>query len=629
MRRCTSVLVLPVPFLAMLFLAILFLGVPSCWGQKPSGEAAAHKQLHQLFATEWDYNMQHSPEEASELGDRRWNDRWSDESLEEHAANHEHAKEVLVRLSRINRGSLSADDQLNYDLFKKDYEMEIEGYKYRRFLVPLNQRGGIQTQDELGDSLRFETVKDYEDWIARLQSFPKLMDQTIAVMQQGIKERMVHPKVIMQRLPAQIDKQIVDDPAQSGFYKPFRHFPKSISPDEQQRLSAAAKQAIEKQVVPAYRKFKEFFVSQYLPACFDKVGVWQVPHGDELYAYEVRRYTTTNLTPDQVHEIGLKEVARIRAEMELVMRQTNFKGSRDDFFKFLRTDPQFFYKTPEELFEAYEAMAKSIDPNLVKVFRTLPREPYGVEAIPAVAAPDTTAAYYRQGAADGSRAGTYFVNLYKPDTRPKWEMLALTLHESVPGHHLQIARAHELGEMPMFRRFNGYTAFVEGWGLYAESLGEDMGLYTDPYAKFGQLTYEMWRAVRLVVDTGMHAKHWTREQAIAYFMENAPKAELDIVNEIDRYIAWPGQALAYKIGELKIQELRKRAHDQLGSEFDLKAFHDVVLSSGPLPLDILERNVNGWVAKQKTAKEKASKQKPASQKNDSTTAAKSTGGPSR
>jgi len=598
----TEVIVRCCPF--VLVLSVLLLSAPFGGAQAPASGAAAHKQLHQLFATEWDYSMQHSPEEASELGDRRWNDRWSDESLEAYAQRNQHAKEVLVRLAKISRGSLNAADQLNYDLFKKDQETEIDGYKYRRFLVPLNQRGGIQTQDELGDSLRFENVKDYEDWIARLQSFPGLMDQTIALMQQGIKEHMVHPRVIMQRLPAQIDKQIVDDPSQSGFYKPFRHLPRSISAGDRQRLTTAAKQAIEQEVVPAYKKFKEFFVSQYLPACFDKVGVWQVPQGDELYAYEVRRYTTTNLTPEQVHEIGLKEVARIRAEMEKVMQEANFKGSRDDFFKFLRTDPQFFYKTPEELFQAYEAMAKSVDPNLVKVFRTLPREPYGVEAIPAVAAPDTTAAYYRQGAADGSRAGTYFVNLYKPDTRPKWEMLALTLHESVPGHHLQIARAHELGEMPMFRRFNSYTAFVEGWGLYAESLGEDMGLYSDPYAKFGQLTYEMWRAVRLVVDTGMHAKHWTREQAIAYFMDNAPKAELDIVNEIDRYIAWPGQALAYKIGELKIQELRKRAHDQLGSEFDLKGFHDVVLGSGPLPLDILERNVNDWVTKQKTAKNK-------------------------
>jgi uncharacterized protein (DUF885 family) len=557
----------------------------------------ATKALHDLFAAAWDQQMQEDPEHASELGDRRWNDRWMDRSPEGHARWNAETKDVLAKLAKIDRSSLSKTDQLNYDLFHKRYLDRLEQYKVRWFLMSFNQREGPQTSDDLGNSLRFETVKDYEDWLARLRAVPTAMDQFTALLREGIKERMVHPRVIMERIPAQINKQIVSDPTQSGFYKPFKSFPPGFSPADQQRLQQEARQAVEQQVVPAFTKFKQFFVSEYLPACYSQVGAWQLPQGEELYAQMIRHYTTTNMTPEEVHETGLKEVARINQEMDRVMQQTGFKGSRDEFFKFLRTDPQFFYKTPDELFEAYKALAKTVDPNLVKVFRTLPREPYGVEAIPMAFAPDTTAAYYRPGAADGSRAGTYFVNLYEPDARPKWEMMALSLHESVPGHHLQIARAHELGEMPKFRRFGEYTAYVEGWGLYAESLGEDMGLYSDPYSKFGQLSYEMWRAVRLVVDTGMHVKHWTREQAIKYFMENCPKHELDITNEIDRYIAWPGQALAYKIGELKIKELRGRAKEKLGAKFDLKEFHDVVLGSGPLPLDILERNVDEWIAR--------------------------------
>jgi len=577
---------------------VLFLGpvIGIYAGAQPAPASA--KALQVMFTAAWDYDMQQRPEEASELGDRRWNDRWTDKSLEAYARRNKHNLDVLAQLEKIDRNSLSKPDQLNYDLFQKRYTDRVEQYQFHWFLMDFNQREGPQTLDSLSDSLRFETLKDYEDWLTRVRSFPVHLDQVTVLLRQGIREGMVHPRIIMERIPAQIEHQIVTDPAASGFYKPFRHFPKEISTSDQQRLQVLARQAIEQQIVPAFRKFKQFFVDEYLPACYGQVGAWQLPRGEALYAYFVRHYTTTQESPEEVHQIGLKEVARINHEMDLVMQQTGFKGTRAEFFKFLRTDPQFFYKTPDELFQAYKAVAKTIDPNLVKVFRTLPREPYGVEPIPAAFAPDTTAAYYRPGAADGSRAGTYFVNLYKPDARPKWEMMALSLHESVPGHHLQIARAHELGEMPLFRRFGEYTVYVEGWGLYAESLGDDMGLYSDPYSKFGQLSYEMWRAVRLVVDTGIHVKHWTREQAINYFMENCPKHELDVINEIDRYIAWPGQALAYKTGELKIKELRAHARHQLGEKFDLKEFHDVVLGSGPVPLDILERNVNDWIAAQ-------------------------------
>jgi uncharacterized protein (DUF885 family) len=553
------------------------------------------ESLYGLFASEWDYQMERNPTWASTLGDRRWNDRWPDVSLEAIARDHQHSLEVIEKLKDLDRGALAPRDQLNYDLFGRDYRISVEEYQFRWYLVPLNQRGGIQTENELADGLRFETSKDYEDWVARLRSFPAYMDQTMALMREGIRARMLLPKVVMQRVPAQIDKQIVLDSAKSPFYAPFKRFPSSVSADEQGRLATAASTAIASDIVPAFRRFKQFFVDEYLPASFDQVGAWQMPNGGEMYAFFTRRYTTTSMTPEEIHKTGLSEVQRIRAEMEASKEKAGFKGSLSEYFQFLRTDPRFHYNTPDELLTAYRALAKRIDPNLVKVFRTLPRLPYGVEPIPEAVAPDTTAAYYFAGAADGSRAGTYYVNLYKPEARPKWEMMALSLHESVPGHHLQIALAMEQGELPNFRRYGGYTAFVEGWGLYAESLGEEMGLYDSPYVEFGRLTYEMWRAVRLVVDTGMHLMRWDRQRAINYFMENAAKTELDVVNEIDRYIAWPGQALAYKIGQLKIKELRARASEALGPSFDLREFHDVVLSQGALPLNIFERNVDDWI----------------------------------
>ncbi len=585
------------PKKAAIAFLLLLACAPAIRAEGPAPTAS--ERLQALFAEEWEYRLRENPTFASRLGDRRYNDQWGDDSLEAIERQHRHRQEVLGKLDAIDAKALSEGDQLNYTLFRKQYEMSVEGHQYRWYLTPITHSGGIQTAHELADSLRFTTVKDYEDWIARLRAFPALMEQTIALMKEGMRAGILHPKVIMQRVPEQIAAQVVDDPSRSLFFKPFRQFPDSIPAAEQERLTREAKAAIAEGVVPAHRKFQKFFNEEYLPACPEKVGVSQIPRGKEFYAYRARLYTTTNLTPDEIHQLGLAEVKRIRAEMEKVIQQAGFKGSFEEFLTFLRTDPQFYYQDPQELLEAYRALSKRIDPTLVKLFRRLPRMPYGVEPIPDHIAPDTTTAYYRQPAADGSRAGTYFVNLYKPEVRPKYEMEALSIHEGVPGHHLQIALAMELGELPNFRRFGGYTAFSEGWGLYSESLGEELGLYKDPYSKFGQLTYEMWRAVRLVVDTGMHTKGWSRQQAIDFFKGNAAKTEHDIVNEIDRYISWPGQALAYKIGELKIKELRARATKELGEKFDVREFHEVVLGSGAVPLDVLEAQVNDWISQKR------------------------------
>jgi uncharacterized protein (DUF885 family) len=559
-------------------------------------DTAATQRFQKLLADEWEYTLREAPTFASHLGDKRYNDRWPDVSLAAIARRHDHQQAVLKQIDAIDPQQLSAADRLNYQLFRKEIANDMEQYAFRWFLVPLDQRSGIQTENELADALSFTSVKDYEDWINRMQAFPKYLNQTIELMRTGIKERLVQPKVVMRRIPEQIKKQIVTDPADSLYYKPFKKFPKDIASSEQSRLKNTAAEAIREHVVPAYQRFAKFFDDEYLPACFEEVGAWQLPRGQEFYAMRARHFTTTSMTPEEIHAIGLAEVARIRKEMEAIVKEVGFQGTFQEFLADLRTNKKFYYDTPEELLSAYQALGKRIDPTLTKLFKTLPRIPYGIEPIPDHIAPDTTTAYYRQPSADGVRPGTYFVNLYRPETRPKYEMEALSLHEAVPGHHLQIALQAELGDLPPFRRYGGFTAFVEGWGLYAESLGDELGCYKDPYSKFGQLTYEMWRAVRLVVDTGMHSKQWTREQAIKFFKENTAKTELDIVNEIDRYIAWPGQALAYKIGELKIKELRARAKAKLGDKFDIREFHDVVLRQGAVPLDVLERIVDDWIA---------------------------------
>ena len=572
-------------------LALLLVSAPAISQQKNAA-------LHQLFEQEWQRGLSDYPENASYIGDTRYNDRWTDMSLAAIRARETADRSALAKLQGIGRSALSPADQLNYDTFEWQLARGIERQRYREYLMPMTHQGGVQTADGIAELLDFRTEKAYSDWLVRLDKLPALIDQNIVLLREGVRTGRTPPKAIMQRVPNQINAQVVKDPEKSAFYAPLKKLPDSIPAQRQAELRAQARRVIAERVVPAYARLGTYFNSEYLPATRNATAATNLPDGTAYYDFLARYYTTTDLSAEDIHAIGLKEVARIRAKMETVKNEAGFKGTLPEFFSFLRSDPQFFYKTPHALLEGYQALSKRIDPELVKVFKVLPRMTYGVRAIPDNIAPDTTTAYYQPGATDGSRAGFYYVNLYKPEVRPNWEMLALSLHEAVPGHHFQFARGMELPDMPMFRRTAYFVAYGEGWGLYAEQLGYDMDLYKNPYDKFGQLTYEMWRAVRLVVDTGIHAKGWSRQQAIDYFKANAPKTEQDIVNEIDRYIGTPGQALAYKIGQLKISELRARSQARLGSRFDLRAFNDEVLGTGSIPLDALEKHIDAWIAAQ-------------------------------
>ena len=578
--------------LQRLLLAVVLLSLTPALRADPAGEFAA------LLDEVWQWRLAAYPTFASDLGDKRYNDRWEDLSLDAIERRQDELREFLRRLYLIDRTALDEDGKLNYELFRRDLQNTVDEAGFKGYLMPFDHRGGVQNLDITAQSLTFATVKDYEDWLSRLGKLDVYIEQTIAVAERGHKAGYMAPKVLMQRIPDQIAMQLVDDAGASPYYAPFESMPDSISAADQERLRAAARDTISKTVVPAYRKLDRYFTDTYLPASRESVGLSTLPNGSAWYEFLARRYTTTSMTPEEIHRLGLNEVRRIHDEMQKVIDDLGFDGGFAAFLEFLRTDPRFYYDNPDDLYEAYLATSKRIDPELVKLFGKLPRMPYGVKPIPASIAPDTTTAYYTAPAADGSRAGTYWVNLYKPEVRPKYEIEVLTTHEAVPGHHLQIALQQELGTMPPFRRYLGFTAFVEGWGLYSESLGYDLGLYKDPYSRFGQLTYEMWRAVRLVVDTGIHYSGWTRQQAIEFFEANAAKTHADIVNEIDRYIANPGQALAYKIGQLKIQAIRERAERTLGDRFDIRAFHDALLSGGALPLDILEQRMDAWISAQ-------------------------------
>ncbi len=583
------------PLLATL--AALAALMPAATTATPAEDTKA--TLEQLFESTWERELRDDPTSATYLGDSRYNDRWTDMSAEAIASRYAADERTLAALHAIPREALSPDARLDYDLFEREYRQRLAQRPFKPWLYAINHQGGIQTLHEVAELLPFQTTRDYEDWVRRLEGVGTLVDQHVAMLRAAAAEGRTQPRVIMERIPPQLALQVVDDPRRSPFHAPFDRFPESIEPADRERLGAAGRSAIERVVIPAYRRLQRAFLDDYLPATRATIGIDGTPGGRDYYRERIAFHTTVgDLDAERIHAIGLAEVARIRNEMRVIKEKVGFQGSLQEFFVHLRADPKFYYASSRELLEGYLEVTRRIDPNLPRVFRTLPRTPYGVRPIPDSSAPNTTTAYYQPPANDGSRPGYYYVNLYRPEVRPKYEMEVLSVHEAVPGHHLQIALAMEQAKRPKFRRNAGYTAYVEGWALYSESLGEELGLYRDPYSKFGQLTYDMWRAVRLVVDTGIHAKGWSRQQAIDFFKDNAAKTEADIVNEIDRYISWPGQALAYKIGQLRILELRRRAERTLGERFDPRDFHDALLSTGAVPLDVLESHMQRWIETQ-------------------------------
>jgi len=558
------------------------------------------ERLQELFKLNWDYSMRESPEFATEVGYPGLNDRWSDNSLEAIARRNRELQAPLKVLQSIARTTLNAADQLNYDLFRRGIEQAIEGIQFHGEYMPVNQMGGVQQEPPrvLEQSPR-ATVKDYENIIARLNALPKVIDDTIVLMRKGLETGITPPRITLRDVPGQVASQMNPDSDKNAFLKPFTEFPIQIAEADRARLRKDAAAALKEKVIPAFAKLQEFLVNTYLPGARESIGLSELPNGRAWYAYSARVQTTTTLTPRQIHDIGLAEVKRLRAEMDKVIAQTGFKGSFAEFTKYLHTDARFYYTNAEDLLTGYRDIGKRVDAELPRLFGKLPRLTYGIKAIPAYAEKSQTGAYYEPGSPQAGRAGFFNANTYALNTRPKWVMESLTFHEAVPGHHLQIALAQEMDGAPEFRKHGGYTAYVEGWALYSETLGEELGFYKDPYSKYGQLSYEIWRAIRLVVDTGMHSLGWTRQQAIDYFLANTSESEHETIVEVDRYIVWPGQALAYKIGQLRIKELRAYATRELGDKFDVRKFHDQVLSNGALPLDVLEAHIKEWVRKQK------------------------------
>jgi len=587
MRRFTS--------LATVF--VLCLLTVQCAQDQAAEEGA---KLGTLFEAEWQWSLQDNPTRATRAADYRYNDRLAVTGLDAVKSRQQHDVEVMDKLEAIDRSKLSEADQLNYDLYLEQRRQRIEGHKYPAYVMPIHQRGGPQSRlASLPTFCPFRNVKDYEDYISRLNQIPESLGGTMELMREGLKQGVTPSAIPIRKVADQIITHVVGKAEDSLFFKPFTKYPEGIPEAERARLTDAGSQAITEKVVPAFRDLLVFWQNEYYPKCRDTHGWLALPNGKEWYKFLVKRMTTTDLTPEEIHEIGLREVARIRAEMDQVIADSGFSGTFEEFVEFLRTDPQFYYTDKEALITGYRDINKRVDAELPRLFQTMPRLTFGVKEIPAFTAPSQTTAYYSPGSVEAGISGTFNVNTYMLHTRPKWEMQPLSIHEAVPGHHFQISLAQELSDLPRWRRQISYTAYIEGWALYAESLGEEMGFYNTPYTKFGQLTYQVWRAIRLVVDTGIHYYGWDRQRAIDYFKTNSAKTEHDIAQEIDRYMTAPAQPLAYKLGELKITELRRFAEQELGDNFDIREFHDQLLLDGALPLDVLEKKIRNYVEDKK------------------------------
>ena len=579
--------------------------IAACGSEEPAATDTidAGTALHALFDEHFERDLELNPLSATFIGDYRYNDRMANSNSPEYrAAAQAMDEEFLQRLLEIDRSQLGYQDQLSYDIFRINREQSLEGNQFPFHLQPINQFYSITNffvQLGSGASAHpFKTVKDYEDFLSRADDFSEIIDQLVSNMKEGMQAGVTQPRILMAKLQPQIDAHVVDNAEDSNFYTPVRNMPEDFSAEDRERLTAAYEDKIMNTIVPAYQRISNFIGDDYLDNARETVGLYAQPNGVSWYEYMVRIRTTTNMTPEEVHQVGLNEVARIHGEMHSVMEEVGFDGDLKEFFEYMNTDPQFFFDEPEQLIQGYRDMSDHIAGLSEKLFEIFPKTGFEVRRVEPFREKSASGGSYQAGTPDGARPGVFYANAYDLSARPNWAMESLYLHEAIPGHHFQIMIQRENEDLPNFRRFGGFTAFSEGWGLYAESLGKEIGVYTDPYQYFGGLNAELWRSIRLVVDTGIHAKGWSRQQVLDYMYENSAVAEARAVSEAERFMAIPGQALAYKVGQLKIRAIRDDAEARLGDKFDVKAFHTEVLRDGAMPLSMLESKINRWVEAQ-------------------------------